>query len=281
MIFDANKIQKVDIPEKGVYEYQYILQPEDAKNNQPYKFIVFDFEPNEGTYLVATATDQVGEFRKLTFENSKHFPKTPSGFNEASKYFEELIVKNLPPSQQPPPPGRPNPIGTLCSEGENAWQMILQDGRKILIRLPQDQESVRFKDNIITFLKDTNLGDSKNSFFKRDEKFFYDAIEGNDRCYGVYPVQDKKGGTQQKNPGSPPPPPPPPPPKRPSDMFKKMARYYGFDDYESLVNYYAGVPQLVDELYDLPITNRQQFFETIGLPKDTGIETFKNMLKNP
>jgi hypothetical protein len=179
MIFNSENINKI-LDGQALLVYAYEIE---AKDENPPKSIQFLF--NKETLKILVYKVEAG-----VEPDQKEFDATATGFDEATDYFESLILKETSPqNQNQENQNTQPPIGFLFNQPNDSIKVLMQDGRK------GDFTSFDFviTDNVLKFTK------TKNGF-ENNEKYYVDIIPDTDKpnMFALYPVGEEQGGVNQE-----------------------------------------------------------------------------------
>lgn len=149
---------------------------------------VWEYETESGEFVYFAKKENLISVGKekywTTTQLPKVFPKTFYGFNDATKYFEELIFKSENKNQKPENNNPQPPIGFLNINRNYSVGIVMQDGRKTYVEL-DDQISINA--NVLTFNKRIITDTTP---FETTEKYYVDIIGDNPYTMAIYPYQD-------------------------------------------------------------------------------------------
>jgi hypothetical protein len=199
MILDQSKLYiSGDGATIGNVEYIYELNGENSENSTPIREAFF-FLKNEEFIVGIRSKERTEQNIITTLEATvKKFQANSDGFEEATKYFEELVFASEKKNQESQPQ-KPNPIGIFCKvSGRDSDRIILQDGRKT--ELIQVGVEAIIEKNVLKWQRDMNYSDT-GVLFKEGESFYIDTIPNEDDCYALYPTGDLEQIQQQAGEG--------------------------------------------------------------------------------
>jgi hypothetical protein len=199
MKLDQTKLHIIgDGATEGNIEYVYQLNREDSENLTPLRQAFFSLKNDE--FIVGVRSKSLTEQNIITTLEAtvKKFQANSDGFEEATKYFEELIFASEKKNQESQPQ-KPNPIGIFCKlSGRDSDRIILQDGRKT--ELIQVGDEAIIEKNVLKWQRDMNYADT-GVLFKEGESFYIDTMPNANDCYALYPTGDLEQIQQQAGEG--------------------------------------------------------------------------------
>lgn len=183
MILNPEKLKKlVDDDVRMFYEYDITKDSDEVTRVVSFGYV----KPSNGIIVgIVTTKDGVHELTE-----NKDFDASSTGFDEATDYFESLIIKETSPkNQNQENENSAPPVGLLFSQSNDGIKVVMQDGRKGDFT----QFDFLISDNILTFTK------TKNGF-ENNEKYYVDVIPNSPdpNMFALYPVDEQQGGVTQE-----------------------------------------------------------------------------------
>jgi len=183
MILNPEKLKKIaDDDVRMFFEYDITKESEEGK-----RVVSFGYVKPSNLIIVGIVTtkDGVPELIK-----NKDFDASTTGFDEATDYFESLIIKETSPqNQNQENENSAPPIGLLFVQENKSVKIVMQDGRKGDFK---DYEYL-VKDNIL------QISEERDDFTK-NERFYVDVIPNSPQpnMFALYPVNEQQGGVTQE-----------------------------------------------------------------------------------
>ena len=183
MILNPEKLKKIVEDDVRIfYEYDITKDSDEVTRVVSFGYI----KPSNGIIVgIVTTKDGVHELTE-----NKDFDARTTGFDEATDYFESLIIKETSPqNQNQENQNSAPPVGLLFAQSNDGIKVFMQDGRT------GSFNSLDFiiSDNILTFAK-TKDG------FEKNEKYYVDVIPNAPApdMFALYPVNEQQGGVTQE-----------------------------------------------------------------------------------
>lgn len=265
-------------------EYSYMIDG-DTNGKWLHMRINDEFEPNT-SYDVSMSEMDTKNTRTIDTSSIKSFPKTAQGFNEATAYFESLIQQNSKKQESKAETAPLSPIGLMCNPNiygdtpSDTWEFEMMDGRKQLI----GTDYFTVDNNVLTFQTEATV-------FNINESFYVDKIPNNDECLALYPMGDldQTGGksiemnlnSDADNPLRQVPSTEPAKNEFASEMLKikqRFAKYYKFETYDALINYFGTVNALFDEIRSYNQSEQRALFDFVTQGTEFDINKIKELI---
>ena len=183
MILNPEKLKKIVEDDVRIfYEYDITKDSDEVTRVVSFGYI----KPSNGIIVgIVTTKDGVHELTE-----NKDFDARTTGFDEATDYFESLIIKETSPqNQNQENQNSAPPVGLIFAQSNDGIKVFMQDGRT------GSFNSLDFiiSDNILTFAK-TKDG------FEKNEKYYVDVIPNAPApdMFALYPVNEQQGGVTQE-----------------------------------------------------------------------------------
>jgi hypothetical protein len=183
MILNPEKLKKTaDDDVRMFFEYDITKESEEGK-----RVVSFGYVKPSNLIIVGIVTTKDGVPELI---ENKDFDASTTGFDEATDYFESLIIKETSPqNQNQENENSAPPIGLLFVQENKSVKIVMQDGRKGDFT---DYEYI-VKDNIL------QINEERDGFTK-NERFYVDVIPNSPQpnMFALYPFDEQKGGVTQE-----------------------------------------------------------------------------------